>query len=225
MINIAIDGPSGAGKSTISKLLAAKLGISYIDTGAMYRALALFALDCGVSPCNAQDVIAILDKAHITFNYNSTGMSIFLNGKDVSIDIRRHEVSKAASDISKIPAVRDRLVALQRESASNSHCVLDGRDIGSNVLPHAKYKFYLTASAEERARRRYEELKIKGEHVDYNQVLKDIIDRDKNDMERAYAPLVKTDDAVLIDSTSLTIEQTVDEIVRYIDKDGFADGR
>ncbi len=220
MINIAIDGPSGAGKSTISKLLAKRLGIAYIDTGAMYRALALFALEQGVSPCDEAGVVAILDNARIHFNYNSLGMRIFLNDRDVSEDIRRHEVSKAASDISKIPAVRDRLVALQRESASRADCVLDGRDIGSNVLPHARYKFYLTASAEERASRRFKELQEKGANVDYDQVLKDIIDRDKNDMERAYAPLIKTDDAVLIDSTSLTIEQTVDEIARRIDKDG-----
>ena len=215
MINIAIDGPSGAGKSTIGKMLAARLGITYLDTGAMYRAVALYVVSKGVSPLNEKAVIPLLDEITISFS-DTPERNILLNGEDVSTAIRRHDISKAASDVSKIPAVRMFLVAMQRRIAAESDVVLDGRDITSYVLPDAKFKFFLTADVEERARRRFEELRAKGADIDYETVLADIKDRDHNDSHRAFAPLTKTEDSVLIDSTRLSADQVAEVITDYV---------
>ena len=211
MINIAIDGPSGAGKSTISKIVAAKLGITYLDTGAMYRAVALYAVNAGKDPSSSEDVVPLLADIEISYKKSGEDNIICLNGIDVSQDIRRHEMSKYASEVSKIPQVRMFLVEMQRNIARNSDVVLDGRDISSFVLPDAKYKFYLTASAEERAARRCRELADKGQIVPYERILQDILDRD-------FAPLVKTDDAIEIDSSSMTLEQVVDAVLSHIER-------
>ncbi|MGN0771809.1 MAG: (d)CMP kinase [Christensenellales bacterium] len=216
MINIAIDGPSGAGKSTISKMVAAQLGITYLDTGAMYRAVALYAYRKGVDVNDSQRVIPLLSEIEISFDEKDGQKIIMLNGEDVSTAIREHYVSKLASDVSKIPAVRNFLVEMQRKIAQTTDVVLDGRDITSYVLPNAKYKFYLTATAEERATRRYKELTAKGQQVDFEQILNDIIDRDYNDMNRDFAPLVQTQDSVYIDSTHLSIDEVASIIIRTV---------
>ncbi len=215
-INIAIDGPSGAGKSTISKLIAKKLNITYLDTGAMYRTVAVYCLRKGVSVNDAQAVEPLLKEINISYTGDALDRHICLNGEDVSTVIREHQVSKAASDVSKIPAVRLFLVEMQRKIANEYDVVLDGRDITSYVLPNAKYKFFLTASAEVRARRRYEELKAKGQELPYEQILADVIDRDHNDSTRAFAPLVKTEDSIEVDSSNMTIEEVADFMLSKI---------
>ena len=215
MINIAIDGPSGAGKSTIGKMLAKRLGITYLDTGAMYRAVALYVVRKGVSPLDEEAVVPFLNEIELSFS-DTPERNIMLNGEDVSTAIREHAISKATSDVSKIPAVRLFLVAMQRKIAAESDVVLDGRDITSYVLPDAKFKFFLTADVEERARRRFEELRAKGADVDYDTVLADIKDRDHNDSHRAFAPLTKTEDSVLIDSTDMTADQVAEVITDYV---------
>lgn len=216
MLNIAIDGPSGAGKSTISKMLAKKLGLLYLDTGAMYRAVALYADRKGVDVNDREKVIPLLADIDIDFLGDGEEKRIYLNGEDVSEAIREHRVSKMASDVSKIKEVRLFLVEQQREIAKKSDIVLDGRDITSFVLPDSKYKFFLTAAPEERARRRYEELKAKGADVSYEKILEDVNDRDYNDTHRDFAPLVQTDDSVLIDSTNLTTDEVIEVILRYV---------
>lgn len=216
MLNIAIDGPSGAGKSTISKMLAKKLGIIYLDTGAMYRAVALYVDRKGVDVNDREKVVPLLADIVIEFRGDGEEKRIYLNGEDVSAAIREHRVSKMASDVSKIKEVRLFLVEQQREIARKNDIVLDGRDITSFVLPDSKYKFFLTATPEERARRRYEELKAKGSEVSYEKILEDVNDRDYNDMHRDFAPLVQTDDAVVIDSTNLTTDEVIEVILRYV---------
>ena len=209
MINIAIDGPSGAGKSTVAKALAKRLGFVYLDTGAMYRAAALFAQNQGVDVNDEAAVEGILPQLDIRM----TAQGVFLAHGDVSEDIRKHSMSKAASDISKHKAVRVRLVEMQRQIAASGNCVLDGRDIGTYVLPNARYKFYLTASVAERARRRFSELEAKGGNKSTLQdIQRDIEERDYNDMNRDFAPLRQAEDAVLVDSSSMSI----DEVVEYM---------
>lgn len=216
MINIAIDGPSGAGKSTVSKIIAKRLGILYLDTGAMYRALALKAFRLGVDPNDKQAVEAFLPAVSVDVSYRDGAMELYLDGEEVSGYIREHHISKGASDISKIPAVRLKLVELQRAIAAKNDVVLDGRDITSYVLPDAKYKFYLTASPEVRAKRRFDELTAKGQNVPYEQILADVIDRDYNDSHRDFAPLVQTEDSVLVDSSAMTIEEVVAFILSFV---------
>lgn len=218
MLNIAIDGPSGAGKSTVAKLIAKKLNIIYLDTGAMYRAVAYYMYTKNIDVVKDIDkVIKCLDDISIEISYSQDGTQIVkICGTDVSLEIRQHFVSKMASDVSKIPEVRLKLVALQRDIAKKNDVVLDGRDITSYVLPNSKHKFYLTASAEVRATRRCDELNAKGQNADYDIILKDIIDRDYNDSHRAFAPLVQTSDSVLIDSSYMTIEEVVNKILSYI---------
>lgn len=217
MINIAIDGPCGAGKSTISKLVAKQLGFTYLDTGAMYRAVGLFAFDCNFNQ-QTDDINQLLAKINLNISYDKAldKTIIKLNGSDVSDKIREHFVSKLASDISKIKQVRAFLVKMQQEIAQNQDVVLDGRDIGTFVLPNADYKFYLTADASERAKRRYDELCLKGEKVKYEDILNDVNDRDFNDMNRAESPLMQAKDAILIDSTYKGITEVVEEILSYI---------
>ena len=216
MLNIAIDGPSGAGKSTIAKEIAKRLNIIYLDTGAMYRAIGLKAVRLGIDTEDVQGVTGILDSTKIEIKYEDGVQIIYLDGEDVSTAIREHHISKAASNVSKIPAVRLKLVAMQREIAAKNNVVLDGRDITSYVLKDANNKFYLTATPEERAKRRYKELIEKGQNVDYETILADINDRDYNDTHRDFAPLTCTEDSVFIDSTELTVEQAIEKILSYI---------
>lgn len=216
MLNIAIDGPSGAGKSTIAKEIAKRLNIIYLDTGAMYRAIGLKAVRLGIDTNDEKGVTNILDSTKIEIKYADGVQIIYLDGEDVSTAIREHHISKAASNVSKIPAVRLKLVAMQREIAANNNVVLDGRDITSYVLKDANNKFYLTATPEERAKRRYKELIQKGQNVEYETILADINDRDYNDTHRDFAPLTLTEDSVYIDSTNLTIEDAIEKILSYI---------
>lgn len=213
-MKIAIDGPAGAGKSTISKAVAEKLGFIYIDTGAMYRAVGLSAVRNGIDTSDAEGVISLLGDINIELSYNENGQQIFLNGENVSADIRMPEISSAASNVAVIPEVRLKLVELQRQLASQNDVLMDGRDIGTYVLPDAEVKIFLTASVEERAARRYRELLEKGVDVDFSDVKADIISRDKNDSEREFAPLKPADDSITVDNTNLNIQQSVDEICR-----------
>lgn len=217
-MNIAIDGPAGAGKSTIAKEIAKKLGFIYLDTGAMYRAMAVCALNNGIDPNDEKAVIPLLGSTNIEVKYLNGEQRVFVNGNDVSEEIRRHEISRAASDISRIPAVRLKLVELQREIAAKNDVVLDGRDITSYVLPNAEFKFFLTAAQEERAKRRCLQLEEKGTKTDFDTILKDIIERDYNDSHRAFAPLTKTEDSILIDSTFLTKDEVVAELISIIEE-------
>lgn len=214
---IAIDGPSGSGKSTLAKALSRKLGILYLDTGAMYRACGLKALLSGISPKDEVLVGEMLKTLDIDIRFSDGEQHIFLDGRDVSCDIRTPEVSVAASDISAIPAVRLKMVSMQREIASSRSVVLDGRDIGSYVLPGAQYKFFLTADPEERARRRLAELTQRGNHTQtYEEVLSDILYRDRQDSTRAFAPLTKMPDAVEIDTTHNSQEQTLQMLLDHL---------
>lgn len=213
MINIAIDGPSGAGKSTVAKMISCKLNILYLDTGAMYRAVGLKALRNNVDISSETEVKTMLDGTNVEIRYENGVQKIFLDKENVDGFIREHAVSKAASDISAIPCVRLKMVELQREIAFKNDCVLDGRDIGSFVLPNAFPKVFLTASPQERAKRRQLQLAEKGENISFEKILADIRERDANDENRAFAPLVKARDAVLIDSSDLTAEQVCEKII------------
>ena len=206
-MNIAIDGPAGAGKSTIAKRLSGELGFLYLDTGAMYRAVALAMLGKNVPADNESEVAKVLETADIDIRYENGKQKVFLGGEDVSERIREHSVSKAASDFSALPCVRLKMVELQREIAGKTDTILDGRDIGTYVLPKAEIKFFLTASVEERARRRYAELKEKGADCTLDGIRKDIETRDYNDSHRAFAPLKKADDAVEIDTTGMSRDE------------------
>lgn len=215
-MNIAIDGPAGAGKSTIAKLLAAKLGILYLDTGAMYRAVGLKALNTGVDISDEAAVEKMLADTKIDVTQENGVQHVYLDGNDVSSAIRENAVSKAASDISAVPCVRYKMVELQREIASRCDTVLDGRDIGTFVLPNAEYKIFLTASSEERAKRRYAELKAKGSTLTLEQIKDDIVKRDYNDSHRTLAPLKKADDATEVDTTAMSIDDVVGRIYAII---------
>lgn len=223
-IAIAIDGPAGAGKSTIAKLIADKLHIYYLDTGAMYRAVALKVLREGLDPTNHQQVISILPSTHIGVIYQDGFQRVYLDGEDVTHLLRQPEVAKAASAVAVIPEVRIKLVELQRSIAQNYSVVIDGRDIGTFVLPNADRKFYLTATLEERARRRWLEMQEKGYDKSLEEVKRELEARDRNDMGRAFAPLRKAEDAILIDTTGKSIDQVVNEVWGYL-TDISADGR
>lgn len=214
---IAIDGPSGAGKSTLSKMIAKKLGISYIDTGAMYRACALYAIELGINPkIDSEKLRSILNDIKIDFSYENDEQRVYLNDIDVSREIREAHISIGASDISAIPFVRDKLVFMQREMAKNKSVLMDGRDIGTNVFPNADIKIYLTAAVEDRAKRRYEELLSKGNKVDYQTVLDDMIKRDENDKNRCYAPLKQDKNAKLLDTTGNSLDKSLNLLYNYI---------
>ena len=217
-INIALDGPSGAGKSTIAKAVAKKLGYIYIDTGALYRSIALFAINKGVDTKSAEDVVSLLPEIKVELKHIRGAQHIILNGEDVSNKIRTPEVSMCSSEVSAIPTVREFLFNLQRDIANKNNIIMDGRDIGTVVLPKADVKIFLTASAEERAKRRYAELIEKGTEITYEEVLKDINDRDYNDMHREIAPLKQADDAILIDTSVLTLEQSIEKIYLTINE-------
>lgn len=216
MINIAIDGPAGAGKSSVAKAVAAKLGFIYVDTGALYRSIGVNALKHNIKTDNADAVIALLPETKVELKYIDGTQRVMLNGEDVSEAIRMPEASMAASNVSAIPAVRAFLLDLQRDMAKNNNVIMDGRDIGTVILPDADYKFFLTASAEVRADRRFKELKEKGIDVDYQSLLDEIIQRDYNDSHRETAPLKQADDAILIDSSNLSLEESIDAIVSRI---------
>lgn len=216
MINIAIDGPAGAGKSTIAKLIASEKGYIYLDTGAMYRALAVYALKNGVDPVDEKAVDKLVVGVDMDIKYIDGIQHIIVCGEDVTSKIRENHVSKAASDISAHPSVRIKLVELQREFAKTHDVVLDGRDIGTFVLPDTPYKFYLTASAEVRAERRVKDLAERGQTVDFKTVLEEIKQRDYNDSHRQFAPLRQADDAVFIDSSEMSIDEVKDFILSKI---------
>lgn len=216
MINIAIDGPAGAGKSTVAKAVAKKFGYIYVDTGALYRSIGVNALKHGVKTTDKEKVVALLPQTNVELKYIDGAQRVFLNGEDVSEEIRFPEASMAASNVSAIPEVREFLLELQQEMAKQYNVVMDGRDIGTVILPNAQFKFFLTASAEVRADRRYKELKEKGIDVDYNALLEEIKQRDYNDSHRETAPLKQADDAILIDSSNLTLEESIEAIASRI---------
>ena len=214
---IALDGPAGAGKSTIAKIIAKRLGLPYLDTGAMYRAMALCALSEGVSLTDAEGVDALLRRTDIRVVYEADGQHVLVNGADVTGSLRAEEIGKGASLISKLRCVRDKLAAMQRAIAHETHAVLDGREIGTFVIPETPYKFFVTASAQERARRRVRQLREKGEDPDFELILKDIEARDYQDSHRDNAPLKQAEDAVLIDTTNMTIEEAVDAVLAALE--------
>lgn len=216
MINIAIDGPAGAGKSTIAKAVAKRLGIIYLDTGAMYRSVAYYVLKHGVSVSDEKEVQRLLDGLEMDIRYEDGAQQIYVCGENVTPYLREPHMSKAASDVSALPAVRYKMVELQREFAASHDVVLDGRDIGTFVLPEANCKFYMTASPEERAERRHKELAEKGSACTFKEVLDDINKRDYNDSHRAVAPLRQADDAVYIDTTDMTPEEVTEAVVRIV---------
>lgn len=220
-IQIAIDGPSGAGKSTMAKFVSQKLGIMYLDTGAMYRALALKAIRQNIDTNDSEKVSELLSDFNISIKYENGSQKVILNGEDVSDKIRTDEVSMGASNVSAIPAVRKRLVELQQKMASNTSVVMDGRDIGTHVLPKADVKIFLTASVAQRALRRYNEQKDKGIlKKSLEEIEKEIEIRDYNDSHRAASPLKQADDAVLLDTSNYTIEESVEKILEIIRSKG-----
>ena len=217
-MKIAIDGPAGAGKSTISRAVAERLGYVYIDTGAMYRCVGLRALNSGVDPSDAEAVEKILGGVDIDIKGRGGAPAFYLCGEDVTEKIRENPVSMAASSVAVIPAVRLKLVELQRALAAKADVVMDGRDIGTYVLPDAELKIYMTADPRERAMRRFKELAAKGGTPDLDQIEREIIARDKNDSEREFAPLRQAEDAVLLDTTKMTIPEVIGAILELAEK-------
>lgn len=211
--NIAIDGPAGAGKSTIARAVAKELQIIYVDTGAMYRAMALFMLRQGVNPADGTAVSEKCRDADVTIAYEGEEQVVYLNGENVNPYLRTEEVGNMASSVSVQPAVREKLVDLQRALAAKADCIMDGRDIGTCVLPDAQVKIYLTASSEVRAKRRYDELTAKGQECDLEQIKADIEDRDDRDMHREHSPLRQAADAVLVDSSDMTVDEVINRIL------------
>lgn len=215
-INIAVDGPAGAGKSTISRGAAKELGFIYVDTGALYRAVGLNALRLGIDTKDAAKVGAALAGTEVELRFIDGEQRVFLNGEDVSEAIRAPEASMAASNVSAIPSVRSFLFELQRDIAKNNNCIMDGRDIGTVVLPWAEIKIFLTASPEERALRRYRELVAKDVSAEYEQVLEEMKQRDFNDSNRAIAPLKPAPDAVLVDTTGYALDEAIALVIKLI---------
>lgn len=216
IINVAIDGPAGAGKSTVARAAAKELGYIYVDTGALYRAVGLNALRIGVETTDAVKVAETLDSISVELKFVDGEQQVLLNGENVSSEIRTPDASMAASNVSAIPAVRAFLFDLQRDIAKKNNCIMDGRDIGTVVLPDAQVKFFLTASPEIRAKRRYDELIEKGSDVDYDDVLADLIKRDYNDSHREVAPLKPAEDGVTVDTSGLTLEESIDKIIETV---------
>ncbi len=212
-MNIAIDGPAGAGKSTIARKVAEKLSFLYVDTGAMYRAIAVYFLRNGLDPAKEEDVKQVCEKADISIAYKEKEQRIYLNQEDITGLLRTEETGKMASLSSAHPLVREKLLETQRELARKNSVVMDGRDIGTKVLPEAEVKIYLTASVHTRALRRYQELKEKGIDCQLSEIEKDIEDRDYRDMNRPVSPLRQAEDAVLVDSSEMTIPQVLDKIL------------
>lgn len=219
IFRIAIDGPAGAGKSTIARQVAKKLGFIYVDTGAMYRALALFMVRQKVDLRDTRQIIERAREADITIRYEEGVQVVCLNGENVNAYLRTEEVGTAASVISPIPEVREKLLELQRRLAAESDCIMDGRDIGTCVLPGAQTKIYLTASSAVRAKRRYDELTAKGEICDIQKIRADIEERDYRDMHRAVSPLKQAEDAVLVDTSDMTVDEVIGKIVSLCRRD------
>lgn len=217
-ISIAIDGPVGAGKSTIARMVAKKLNIIYVDTGAMYRTVGLYVLRKGLNPAEIDDVKSVIDEIELDVELTDKGQLIFLNGENVTDLIRTPEISMAASNVSAVPEVREKMVNIQRSLADSKSVVMDGRDIGTVVLPNAGTKIYLSADLDVRAERRYKELINKGQSVTFDEVKEDIIKRDRNDMSRATSPLKKADDAIELDTTSLNLDQVVERLIDIVQK-------
>ncbi len=220
MFKIAIDGPSGAGKSTVAKALAKALGIVYVDTGALYRTVGYFVRQKNTDPKNAEAVAALLPEVTIEVKYENGVQRVYLNGEDLGDKIRQPEISMYASAVSAIPAVRAFLLETQKDIARKNSVVMDGRDIGTVILPDAEVKIFMTASNEARAQRRYEELIAKGQTVEYETVLAEMIERDHNDKNREIAPAVPAPDAVLLDNSGMTIEENVSAVIEIIKKKG-----
>ncbi len=215
-MKIALDGPAGAGKSTVAKAIAKQLNIMYLDTGAMYRGVALYMLNNGILVCEQDKVKEALEKIDFDVRYENGVQKIYLEGEDVSLKIRENRVSAAASDFSALQPVREFLVRMQQEVARKNDCILDGRDIGTCVLPDADFKFYLTADSYERAVRRAKELAEKGEIVDVKKIQAEIEQRDYNDSHREFSPLRQAEDALLIDSTNMTANEVEEYIINVI---------
>jgi len=219
IFSVAIDGPSGAGKSTLAKAVAAKLDILYVDTGAIYRTIGCYVKEKGVHPRDNEAVIALLPEIHIEMRYAEDGLQhMILNGKDVTTEIRQNEISQYASDVSAIPEVRTFLLEMQRQFARENSVIMDGRDIGTVVLPDAEVKVFLTAPLAERARRRFVELEQRGTHRAYEDVLREMEQRDYNDSHRAAAPLRQAEDAVLLDTGELNFDESLAALLSIIRK-------
>ena len=222
-IQIAIDGPSGAGKSTMARLLAQQLRFVYVDTGALYRAVGLFAQRAGVEEEEIEAILPMLNEIQIDIQYVDGNQRIFLGGEDVSEAVRTEKSGRYASAVSALPAVRQFLLGLQRRLAENQNVIMDGRDIGTVILPQAQVKIFLTASPEERARRRFAELRQKGQPADYDQVYQDLLERDQRDSRRTAAPLRPAADAVTLDATAYSLEETLERMKQIIgEKTGYA---
>lgn len=213
--NVAVDGPAGAGKSTIAKLVAKEKGYIYVDTGAMYRGLAIHFLKKGISPEDKEAVAKACIDADVSIVYENGVQQVYLNGENITGMLRTEEVGNMASKTSAIPAVREKLLELQKTLAREKDVIMDGRDIGTNILPNADVKIYLTASVETRAKRRYDELASKGESCDVDEIARDIKERDERDMTREIAPLKKAEDAILVDSSDMTIDEVVSKICSF----------
>ena len=217
-MNIAIDGPAGAGKSTIARMLARELGFVYVDTGAMYRAMAYYFLSNGIASGDEEAITAACPEVDVTIAYENGEQQVVLNGENVSGVIRTEEVGNMASATSIYPVVREKLVELQRQLAAKADVIMDGRDIGTCVLPNAQVKIYLTASVKTRAKRRYEELVQKGQSCELSEIAKDIEERDYRDMNRETSPLKQAEDAVLVDSSLMSIDEVVAEIRKIYER-------
>ena len=213
--NVAIDGPAGAGKSTIAKLVAKEKGYIYVDTGAMYRGLAIHFIKKGIKAEDIKGIVEACKDAEVSIVYENDVQQIYLNGENVTAMLRTEEVGNMASKTSAIPAVREKLLELQRTLAREKDVIMDGRDIGTNILPNADVKIYLTESVETRATRRYKELLEKGENCVYEEIAQDIKERDERDMNREIAPLKQAEDAILVDSSEMTIDEVVKTICSY----------
>lgn len=218
MYSIAIDGPAGAGKSTIAKAIAEKVGYIYVDTGAMYRAMALYFIRKGIEGTDTERIVSECPNIKVTLGYEDGQQQVFLNGENVTGFLREEEVGKMASVTSAIPEVRAALLDLQRGLADSADVLMDGRDIGTHVLPNATLKIYLTASADVRAKRRFDELTAKGIDCDFDQIREDIIRRDEQDMTRKTAPLRQAEDAVLVDSSEMSIDQVIDKVLACLEE-------
>ena len=216
--NVAIDGPAGAGKSTIAKLVAKEKGYIYVDTGAMYRGLAIHFIKRGLKAEDIKGIVEACKDAEVSIVYENDVQQIYLNGENVTAMLRTEEVGNMASKTSAIPAVREKLLELQRTLAREKDVIMDGRDIGTNILPNADVKIYLTASVETRATRRYKELLEKGENCVYEEIAQDIKERDERDMNREIAPLKQAEDAIYIDSSNMTIEEVVNKVIEIINQ-------
>lgn len=216
MINVAIDGPAGAGKSTIAKAAAKKLGYIYVDTGALYRTVGVYSIRTKTDYKDSEAVEKTLPHIHVDLKFLGGVQHVFLNGEDVSEEIRLPESSMAASAVSAVPAVRAFLFDLQREIAKKNNCIMDGRDIGTVVLPNADVKIFLTADPEKRAERRYKELLEKGQKVEFQDVLDDLVKRDYDDSHRAVAPLKPAEDSILVNTTTLSLEESIAAIIDTI---------